>query len=112
MGEWFRKMTHLIMLPSGVYSVQILMSARVRRMAAVTRAPTQMARSHVPVLQASACPQMIVLAKVITCLIHTYGAIQVLRNADGVGGVKFSGKKRYEGVRFNVISVTRGWVGV
>ena len=26
----------------------------------------------------------------------------------GVGGVKFSGKKRYEGVRFNVISVTRG----
>ena len=30
----------------------------------------------------------------------------------GVGGVKFSGKKRYKGVRFNVISVTRGWVGV
>ena len=28
------------------------------------------------------------------------------------GGVKFSGKKHYEGVRFNVISVTRGWVGV
>ena len=27
------------------------------------------------------------------------------------GGVTFSGKKRYEGVRFNVISVTRGWVG-
>ena len=25
----------------------------------------------------------------------------------GVGGVDFSGKKRYEGVRFNVISVTR-----
>ena len=38
------------------------------------------------------------------------GAIQVLRNA--YGGVTFSGKKRYEGVRFNVISVTRGWVGV
>ena len=37
-------------------------------------------------------------------------AIQVLRNADGggVGGVKFSGKKHYECVRFNVISVTRG----
>ena len=35
--------------------------------------------------------------------------IQVLRNADGVGvgGVRFSGKKRYEGVMFNVISVTR-----
>ena len=28
------------------------------------------------------------------------------------GGVNFSGEKRYEGVRFNVISVTRGWVGV
>ena len=37
----------------------------------------------------------------------------MLRNADGGGGVvKLSGKKRYEGVRFNVISVTRGWVGV
>ena len=30
----------------------------------------------------------------------------------GVGGVNFYGKKHYEGVRFNVISVTRGWVGV
>ena len=30
----------------------------------------------------------------------------------GGGGVSFPGKKRYEGVRFNVISVTRGWVGV
>ena len=44
--------------------------------------------------------------------------IQVLRNAVPVGGggwgegVNFPGKKRYEGVRFNVISVTRGWVGV
>ena len=28
------------------------------------------------------------------------------------GGVKFSEKLRYEGVIFNVISVTRGWVGV
>ena len=38
------------------------------------------------------------------------GAIQVLRNADGGGGgVKFSGKKHYEGVRF---SVTRGWMEV
>ena len=44
---------------------------------------------------------------------HGFGAIQVLRNADGgEGGVWFSGKKRYEGVMFNVISVTRGWVGV
>ena len=30
----------------------------------------------------------------------------------GVGGVNISRKKRYEGVRFNVISVTRRWVGV
>ena len=35
----------------------------------------------------------------------------MLRNADWVGGVNFSGKKCYEGVMFNVISVTRGWVG-
>ena len=36
----------------------------------------------------------------------------MLRNAVGGGGVSFPGKKRYEGVRFNVISITRGWVGV
>ena len=30
----------------------------------------------------------------------------------GGGGVRFPGKKGYEGVRFNVIRVTRGWVGV
>ena len=40
-------------------------------------------------------------------------AIQVLRNAVwGIGGVNFPRKKSYEGVWFNVISVTRGWVGV
>ena len=34
----------------------------------------------------------------------------MLRNADGGGGgLRFSGKKHYEGVRFNVIIVTRGW---
>ena len=37
-----------------------------------------------------------------------FGAIQVLRNDDGV---TFLGGKRYEGVRFNVISITRGLVG-
>ena len=43
----------------------------------------------------------------------TLGAIQVLRNAYGGGeDVKCSGKKRYGGVSFNVIIVTRGWVGV
>ena len=37
----------------------------------------------------------------------------MLRNADGGGGgVRFSGEKHYEGVRFNVISVMKGWVGV
>ena len=36
----------------------------------------------------------------------------MLRNADGGGGVQFSSKRRYEGVRFNVVSVTRGWLGV
>ena len=36
----------------------------------------------------------------------------MLHNADGVGGVTFSGKIRYEHVRFNLIIVTRGWVGV
>ena len=39
------------------------------------------------------------------------GTIQVLLNTDVGGGgwdVKFSGKKRYEGVRFNLISVMRG----
>ena len=37
----------------------------------------------------------------------------MLRNADGGGGggVTFYGKKCYEGVMFNVIIVTRGWVG-
>ena len=36
----------------------------------------------------------------------------MLHNADGGGGVIFSGKKHYEGVRCNAISVTRGCVGV
>ena len=36
----------------------------------------------------------------------------MLRNAVGVTGVRFPRKKRYEGVRFNGISVTRRWVGV
>ena len=39
-------------------------------------------------------------------IIHI-GAIQVLRNADGVGGCMIFWKKRYEGVMFNVISGTR-----
>ena len=30
----------------------------------------------------------------------------------GVGGGLIFWEKRYEGVMFNVISVTRGWVGV
>ena len=45
-------------------------------------------------------------------LIKHLGATQVLHNAVGGGSVKFPGKKSYEGVRFNVISVMRGLVGV
>ena len=41
-----------------------------------------------------------------------FGSIQVLRNALGVGGCQISLKKHYKDVRFNAISVTRGWVGV
>ena len=37
-----------------------------------------------------------------------YGAIQLLYNADEGGGVQFFGEKCYEGVRFNVITVTTG----
>ena len=36
----------------------------------------------------------------------------MLRNAVGVGGFSFPAKKCYEGVWFNIISVTRGWMGV
>ena len=36
----------------------------------------------------------------------------MLRNADGGGGDQIFWKKPFEGVRINVISVTRGWVGV
>ena len=39
----------------------------------------------------------------------------MLCNPDDHGGgegINFSGKKRYGGVRLNVIIVTRGWVGV
>ena len=36
----------------------------------------------------------------------------MIRKAVGGGGCQLSRKKRYEDVRFNVISVTRGWVGV
>ena len=35
----------------------------------------------------------------------------MLHNADGVGGSNFPGEKCYEDVGFNIISVTRGWVG-
>ena len=35
----------------------------------------------------------------------------MVRNAYGGGGIKFSGKKFYECVKFNIISVTREWMG-
>ena len=36
----------------------------------------------------------------------------MLRNADGGGGCPIFLKKALRSVRFNVINVTRGWVGV
>ena len=45
-------------------------------------------------------------------LLLTKGPFKCYVTEMGVGGVRFSGKKRYEGVMFNVINVTRGWVGV
>ena len=45
----------------------------------------------------------------------TRGAIQLLHNAVGRGGcvcVIFPVKKHYECVKFNVVSIMRGWVGV
>ena len=41
-----------------------------------------------------------------------YGAIQVSRIADGGGGCPIFQEKHYNCVWFNVISVTRRWVGV
>ena len=49
-----------------------------------------------------------VTIKVTTCL----GPFMCYVTPMGVGGGKIFRKKRYEGVMFNVISVTRGWVGV
>ena len=36
----------------------------------------------------------------------------MLCNTDGGGGCKIFRKKCYKGVTFNVICITRGWVGV
>ena len=44
---------------------------------------------------------------------YTKGSFKCYVMQWGVAGVSaFPGKKHYEGVRFNVVSVTRGWVGV
>ena len=53
----------------------------------------------------------VIESKCTATLTLNLGAIQVLRNADGGGCQLFWGKKRYEGVMFNVISVMKGWVG-
>ena len=47
-------------------------------------------------------------------MLYDMGHSSVTYNADEGGGeIKFSGGKRYEGVKFNVISVKRGgWLGV
>ena len=40
------------------------------------------------------------------------GALLVLRNAIRGGGFQMSRKKRYKRLPFNVVSNTKGWVGV
>ena len=56
---------------------------------------------------------------VVVCLLDrpAFRDASLISDTGGGGGggfrsVRFPGKKRYEGVRFNVISVTREWVGV
>ena len=49
----------------------------------------------------------------IKCYLHSgMGPLKCYVTQLGGGGVSFPEKKRYKGVRFNVIIVTRGWVGV
>ena len=43
--------------------------------------------------------------------LHDKGPFKSYVTQMGCRGVKFSRKKCYEGVMFNVISVTRGWAG-
>ena len=49
---------------------------------------------------------------IIKIIIMIKGPFKCYITQMGVGGVCFFEKKSYEGVMFNVISVTRGWVGV
>ena len=63
-----------------------------------------------PILKLRSCDRLVSL---LVSLFVSQGPFKCYVTQMGVeGGVRFSGKKRYEGVMFNVISVTRGWVGV
>ena len=44
------------------------------------------------------------------CKIRGHSSVTLC--SEGLGCVRFPGGKHYEGVRFNLISVSRGWVGV
>ena len=49
----------------------------------------------------------------IDCAVPVYqGPFKCYVTPIGVGVSNFPGEKRYEGLWFNVISITRGWVGV
>ena len=58
----------------------------------------------------------LIFIQIIECNDIIHNALQVRGpfkcNPVGDGDVSFSREKRYAGVRFNVISITRGWVGV
>ena len=51
-------------------------------------------------------------AAVSKLMVRAWGPFKCYVTPWGVGGCQLSQKKRYEGVRFNVISVTRGGGGV
>ena len=55
-----------------------------------------------------------ILLSDISCIFPVRGPFKCYVTQMGVGGgvSDFLEKKHYEGVMFNVISVTRGWVGV
>ena len=55
------------------------------------------------------CDVAVWLSQGVVKFVCSLGPLKCYITQMGVGGVRFSGKKRYEGVMFNVINVTRGW---
>ena len=66
----------------------------------------------------SQCRHILIIVYDFYIVFHVYsfnpckGSFKCYVTQMGVGVSDFLEKKRYEGVMFNVISVTRGWVGV